>query len=836
MKAETSHTTLLEHLHELALDLHWTWNHATDKIWRLLDADLWELTHNPMIVLQTVSYDRIHEVLHDPLVSEIVEELVEHKRQRALTPAWFQNTFPASPLTHVAFFSMEFMLSEALPIYSGGLGNVSGDLLKTASDLGLPLTGVGLLYQQGYPRQVIYPDGSQQYVSPYNDPGQLPVMAMRKNNGEWLRIELQMPGYSIWLRTWTVQVGRVSLLLLDSNDPANLPVFRGLTAELYGGDAEMRLMQEIILGIGGWRLLQMAGRQPEVCHLNEGHSAFVILERARTYMNQYRLSFDEALSITRSGNIFTTHTAVGAGFDAFPKEMIKKYLGAYVQDELKISMDDFLSLGRENPGNDKEPFNTGFLALRGSNRVNAVSRLHEKISRRLFAPLFSRWPLAEVPVSHVTNGVHMASWDSPEADKLWTETCGKDRWLGSLDMLENNIRAVPLDRIWSFRNAEKQNFIDYLRRRYTRQQATAGADAETVKKAGEIFKPDVLTLGFARRFTGYKRPNLLLQHSDRLRRILSNSERPVQLVIAGKAHPGDVAGRELIRQWVRFIHSLNENGNIIFLSDYDMLLTEQLVVGVDVWLNTPKRPWEACGTSGMKILVNGGLNFSERDGWWDEAYAPELGWTFFQPFANGERPLPDVMEATRLYDILEYEIIPEYYQRNENGLPEKWASRIRESMAQLTPKYSSVRSLQQYVQQYYLPATDEFLNRSANENKTGRQLHAWIQKVKENWPTLTFENMQVNTTGNEHVFSVSISARNFQPDDISVEIFADALGDEQPFIQSMELITGASRNDTLHYRAAVQAQRPASDFTPRVRPNDKDLAIPLECACILWYR
>ena len=610
----------------LALDMRWSWNHATDGVWRTLDPILWELTQNPWVVLQTVSRDQLERVLADPGFRKNIDDLLHATRQAAETPAWFQHTHPRAPLTSVAYFSMEFMLSEALPIYSGGLGNVAGDQLKAASDLGVPVIGVGLLYQQGYFRQVIDNEGAQQALYPYNDPGQLPITPLRAPNGEWVRLEIELPGYSVWLRAWQVQAGRVKLYLLDSNDAANFPAHRGITSELYGGGPEVRLKQELLLGIGGWRLLSALGIKPEVCHLNEGHAAFAVLERARSFMEDSGQPFDVALAVTRAGNVFTTHTPVAAGFDRFAPALIEQYLGAYAEKKLGITRHELLAMGRQNPNDPSEPFNMAYLAIRGSGAVNGVSRLHGEVSRHLFAPLFPHWPEADVPVGHVTNGVHMPTWDSAAADDLWTDACGKDRWLKPTDNLEQDIRRISDARLWQFRTAASTSLIDYARQRLARHYAAAGASSETVEEMRHLFDPHVLTLGFARRFATYKRPNLLLHDPERLLRLLSNPQRPVQLILAGKAHPADAAGQALIQQWVHFIRQPEVRPHAIFLSDYDMQLTERLVQGVDVWLNTPRRPWEACGTSGMKVLVNGGINLSELDGWWAEAYIPEVGW------------------------------------------------------------------------------------------------------------------------------------------------------------------------------------------------------------------
>ena len=702
-------------LAELALDIRWSWNHAADEIWKQLDLPLWDLTHNAWVLLQTVSRDQLTRTLSEPEFRKKVDRLVQRKRYLAEAPAWFQKSHSGSPLTCAAYFSMEFMLSESLPIYAGGLGNVAGDQLKTASDLGVPMVAVGLLYQQGYFCQVIDKDGSQQALYPYNDPGQLPITPVRQSNGEWLRLKLDLPGYPVWLRAWQVHVGRVKLYLLDSNDLANFPAHRGITSELYGGGPELRLQQEIVLGIGGWRLLHELGIQPEVCHLNEGHAAFAILERARTFMNETGQPFEVALAITRAGNLFTTHTAVAAGFDRFAPALIEQYLAGYAEQKLGITLHDLLALGRQNPNDESESFNMAYLAIHGSGAVNGVSRLHGKVSRHLFEPLFPHWPENEVPIGHVTNGVHMPSWDSAAADDLWTEACGKDRWLGTTETLEQDIRRVSDSRLWQFRNVARKSLVEYARERLSKQLTASGASHEEVEGVKHLFSPNALTLGFARRFATYKRPNLLLHDPERLLRLLTNPERPVQLILAGKAHPEDRAGQALIHEWIRFIRQPETRPHVVFLSDYDMLLTEHLVQGVDVWINTPRRPWEASGTSGMKVLVNGGINLSELDGWWAEAYAPDVGWALGDGHDHGEDPAWDAVEANALYDLLEREVIPEFYARNESGIPTAWVKRMRESMARLTPRFSANRAVREYTEQHYLPAALAYRERAAKK-------------------------------------------------------------------------------------------------------------------------
>ena len=825
-----------ESLAELALDVRWSWNHAGDDVWQQLEPTLWNLTHNPWLVLQTVSRERLEHTLANPDFCRKVEQLVGERRRAATTSAWFQQQHPKAPLTCVAYFSMEFMLSEALPIYSGGLGNVAGDQLKAASDLGVPVVGVGLLYQQGYFRQVIDRDGTQQALFPYNDPGQLPITPLREANGEWLRLEIKLPGHSVWLRAWQVQVGRIKLYLLDSNDAANFPAHRGITSELYGGGPELRLKQELVLGIGGWRLLKTLGIQPEVCHLNEGHAAFAVLERARNFMEENGQPFDVALAVTRAGNLFTTHTAVPAGFDRFDPMLIEQYLDVYA-GRLGLSLHDLMALGRLNPDDLSESFNMAYLAVRGSGAVNGVSRLHGKVSRRIFSPLFPRWPEEEVPVGHVTNGVHMPSWDSAGADKLWTENCGKNRWLGRLETLECDIRRVPDARLWQMRTESRRSLIEFARERLSRQLATVGAPVGAIERAKQLFDPDVLTLGFARRFATYKRPNLLLHDPDRLLRLLTNPERPVQLIIAGKAHPADGPGQALIRQWIQFIRRTEARGRVIFLSDYDMLLTEHLVRGVDVWLNTPRRPWEACGTSGMKVLVNGGLNLSELDGWWAEAYTPEVGWALGDGREHDSDPAWDAAEAVALYDLLEREVVPEFYSRDLNGIPVAWVARMRESMARLTPRFSANRAVRDYTEQYYLPAAAAYLTRAATRGEPGVRLVNWRRALEEKWPGLHLGRVKVETNGGKHTFEVELQLNGLNPDAVRVELYADGNDGHVPVRKEMTRVRQPAAPDGSGiYRATVPAERPVTDYTPRVVPQFSGVAVPLEAGQILWQK
>ncbi len=827
----------LDSLTKLALDLRWSWNHGADEVWRQLDPELWERTQNPWGVLQTVTQVQRKQALTDPIFLKKVDSLVVARHQEANALTWFQQHHSQSPLTCIAYFSMEFMLSEALPIYSGGLGNVAGDQLKAASDLGVPVVGIGLLYQQGYFRQVIDKEGSQQALYPINDPTQLPITPLLKPDGELLRLEIALPGYTVWLKAWQVTVGRVKLYLLDSNDAANIPAHRGITSELYGGGPELRLQQEIILGIGGWRLLAALGIDPEVCHLNEGHAAFAVLERARSFAEKTKQTFEVALTATRAGNLFTTHTAVAAGFDLFSPALIEQYLGSYVEKKLGLTLRDFMAMGRHNPNDPSEPFNMAYLAVRGSGAVSGVSRLHGEVSRHILGPLFAQWPTVEVPVGYVTNGVHMPSWDSVEADNLWTEACGKDRWLGTMETLEKNIRTVSDAKLWQFRTDAGTSLLTYIRARLSRQLIASGAAPDAVNEAKKIFDPNVLTLGFARRFATYKRPNLLLHDPERLLRLLTNPERPVQLILAGKAHPADEAGKSLIQQWIQFIRRPEVRSQVIFLSDYDMLLAERLVQGVDVWINTPARPWEACGTSGMKVLVNGGINLSELDGWWAEAYTPEVGWALGDGKEHGNDPAWNATEAGTLYDLLEQEVIPAFYTRDTNDIPVAWVKRMRESMAKLTPRFSTNRAVREYTEKHYLPRAIAFHSRTAKKGAIGKHMVEWQHNLEQKWTTLRFGELRVETSGKEHTFEVAVHFDRLDPKDVRVELFADGIGDSDPVKHEMKRISVKADSRGGHlYRANVSAVRSVSDYTPRVIPFFDGVAVPLEESHILWQR
>jgi starch phosphorylase len=639
----------------------------------------------------------------------------------------------------------------------------------------------------------------------------------------------------VWVRAWQAQVGRLKLYLLDLNDPENPPIVRGITNELYGGGLELRITQEIVLGIGGWRLLRRLGLTPEVCHLNEGHAAFAILERSLDFMRETGQTFDVALQVTRAGNLFTTHTPVAAGFDRFPPDLVRQHLGNYAESQLGLPFRDLMALGRQNPDNDQELFNMAYLAIRGSGAVNGVSQLHGKVSRSIFQPLFPRWSQDEVPIGHVTNGIHVPTWDSQGADELWTRHCGKERWLGETNQVEEAIRGVPDQELWAMRQTSRKTLVEYARKRYARQLAESGASPEQIAQAGEILDPEVLTLGFARRFAPYKRPTLLLHDPERLIQLLTDPQRPVQLLIAGKAHPADGAGQEMIRQWVQFTRRPEVQGRVVFLSDYDMLLTEQFVGGVDVWVNNPRRPWEACGTSGMKVLVNGGLNLSELDGWWVEAYSHQVGWALGDGQEHGGDPNWDAAEATALYSILESDVIPIFYTRNADGLPVDWLAKVRASMTTLTARFSANRAIRQYTNEYYLPRAAAYEARRQNQSAFGIRLTNWRRMLEKEWNSLSFGNLQRETRHGQHYFRVEVIFGGVDPQAVQVELFAagpEGRAWRQPMARGDKL---PDREGGYLFTAQVPATRPSGDFTPRLIPYFPGTAVPLEIPLILWH-
>jgi starch phosphorylase len=825
----------LEGLAELAFDLRWNARHSAAALWRAVDPALWEATENPVLIAESISRARLEALAADGNFTDALRAELEARAQYLKAPTWVDRTCESDALGRIAYFSMEYGIAEALPIYSGGLGLLAGDHLKAASDLGLPLVAVGLLYQQGYFRQSVDAEGTQLAAYPFNDPLWLPVTPVRDSAGEWLCVEIELPGHSAYLRAWQAQVGRVSLYLLDSNDPRNDPRDRGITAELYGGGPEQRIRQELVLGIGGWRLLETLGLRCEVLHLNEGHAAFAVLERARTAMTEARLEFAAALRLTRAGNLFTTHTPVPAGFDRFEPRLIGQYLGHYAET-LGLKLDELLALGRKDSSSLDEPFNMALLALRGSGAANGVSRLHGEVSRRIFAPLFPGVPLPEVPIGSVTNGVHVPSWASEAADRLWTEACGEAHWRGDLATLESDFRDIKDEALWSLRCEARRRLVAWVRKRHQRQIAARGASPEQIAAQAQILDPDSLTLGFARRFATYKRPNLLLTDPDRLERLLTDPRRPVQIVIAGKAHPQDEGGKQLVHALSAFLRRPAVRQRAVFVEDYDMTVAKQLVQGVDLWINTPRRPWEASGTSGMKVLVNGGLNLSELDGWWAEACQSEVGWALGDGAEHGEDPEWDRQEAETLYSLLEQEVIPAYYERDAQGLPQVWLARMRESMALLTGCFSTNRMVREYTETYYLAAAKIYRVRRADRSALAHEMEDWLAHTHQHWGQVRIAEVRREHSGDRVHVSAQVYLDELDPDGIGVELYADPAepGRVPERISMRRGRALPAAGVAYEYEVDIPLQRPAEHYSVRALPLHPDLLWPLETGLVCW--
>jgi starch phosphorylase len=818
----------------LACNLRWAWNHAADRVWEALNAEVWHQTGNPILVLQNTPRSRLDELAHDAEFVERVRRLDRGEAEYLSRPSWFQGACTIAPPPVIAYFSMEYGLTDALPLYSGGLGVLAGDHLKTASDLGVPLVAVGLFYREGYFRQMLDTDGRQVEIYAVNARESLPVQLMTDTEGMPLRVTIALPGRDLRLRVWQVSVGRVQLYLLDSDDPLNSPVDRGITAKLYAGDGEARLMQEIVLGLGGWRALEALGVEVDVLHLNEGHAALATIDRTRAFAEARGCGFFTALWATRGGNVFTTHTPVAAAFDTFPVPLVQKYGVGYAR-QCGIAPEQLLGLGRANPGDSSEPFNMAYLAARTCARVNGVSELHGRVSRRIFAPLFPRWPEPEVPVTHVTNAVHVPSWDSPWADHLWTEAAGKERWLGAPERLPQALAQLSDAQLWDFRGMERRDLVDYARRRLQRQLSQRGGREESTAIARGALDPNVLTLGFARRFTEYKRPTMLLAQPERLVRLLTDPARPVQIIIAGKAHPRDELGRTFVHQWAEFVRRPDVRSRAVFLEDYDMALAEQLVQGVDVWINTPRRPWEASGTSGMKVLVNGGLNLSELDGWWAEAYSPEVGWAIGDSREHFE-PGWDAVETEQLYALLEQQVVPEFYDRDADGIPGAWVARIRASLSRLTPRFSSNRMLADYLERLYLPATASYRRRIADDLHVASELRQWLRELRREWAEIHWGNLDVEASGDRLLFRVQVYLGAIRPESVAVELYAEPRADAAPERYAMrrdQPLAGAAGG--WRYVAEVPAGRPAAEYTPRLVPSHPEAMVPSEAPQIRWF-
>lgn len=822
----------LEALPVLAMNLRWTWSHAADRLWQALAPEIWSATRNPWLILQVVPQARLEQCARDAAILDQVAQLEAMRTQYLSQETWCsQCGLPRPPLT--AYFCLEFGVAEALPLYAGGLGVLAGDMLKTASDLGIPMVGIGLLYSGGYFRQSLDVDGNQRELFPPNATEFLPIAPALDRQGTQLTIALALPGRALTIRAWQAQVGRVPLFLLDCNDTRNSPTDRGITASLYPAGLETRFIQQLVLGVGGWRVLGGLGYSPEVCHFNEGHSALAAFERSCALARRLKIGFEEALWACRPGNVFTTHTPVAAAFDAFPPELVLRYMRPLLVDA-GIDEQAFLTLGRGSEGRAAGSFVPALLALRASGRINAVSRVHGEVSRQLFLPLFPRRPVHEVPVGHITNGVHVPSWDSAWADEVWTRACGKQRWQGALEEMSSFIERLDDRLLWDLRNNQRRDLVGYARQRLARQIGQRGQDGKPLEAAAQALDPNALTLGFARRFTDYKRPNLLLRDPRRLERLLTDAGRPVQLIIAGKAHPQDAGGKAMIRDWVRFAQQPAMRSRVIFLEDYDIDLAQQLVQGIDVWINTPRRPWEACGTSGMKVLVNGGLNLSELDGWWADAYSPKVGWGLLAGPANGGAAY-DADEAEALYRLLEQEVVPAFYERGPDGIAHLWVAMVRDSMAELAPRFSSNRMLREYFQTAYCPAATGFARRTADGASLARELRAWAEALESRWSQIRLSNLDCRISSNRLRFSVQVYLGEVPENSVSVELYANPNPGEEDFASvRMERSGQIGGANAYLYIAEVATQRDPGDFTPRVVPFHPDARVPLELNLVSW--
>ena len=823
----------LEGLFELALDLRWNKRLIYDQLWERLDPEAWERTHNPYMILQNISQERLEEAAEDKNFKEVLNLWLQRRKTALEGQNWFEENGYSKLVGTVAYFSMEFGLSEALPIYSGGLGILAGDYLKTASDMGVPAIGVGLLYQQGYFRQILGRDFSQIEAFPYNDPMSLPVFPASKPDGSWLRIKFKLPGRSIFIRVWEARVGRAKLYLLDSNDPLNSSWDRAITANLYDPGKERRLIQEIILGFGGWMALEELGIDPDICHLNEGHAAFAVIARAYSFMRKAGVPISVALWATRAGNIFTTHTPVAAGFDSFEPDLIEQYAKMYA-DLVGASLDDLPSLGRVEQERSRSPLNMAVLATRGSFQVNGVSKLHAEVSRKIFQPLYPRWPKWEVPVTHVTNGVHLPSWMSVAAYTIWNKISNDKRLLEESSLDQEDMSQISDRDLWDFRSQARISLVDYVRSRLVRQMEEHAADEVSIRKAKQALDPNALTIGFARRFAPYKRPTLLLKDKERLSRMLQDKNRPLQLIIAGKAHPNDEEGQRLVQEMARFAMRPEISDRIVFLEDYDIALAQKLEPGVDLWINVPRRPMEACGTSGMKVLANGGLNLSELDGWWDEAYNPEVGFALGDGKEHDEAWDSD--EAEQLYNMLESQILPEFFNRDQEGIPRAWIKRMRASMSQLTLRFSSYRMMRDYVEKMYLPSASAYRRRIENGAMLATELDSWEKELAANWGHLHFGSASSSRESNSWVFQVQVYLGKMKPEMIRVELYAEPLEGDMPVRVIMERKGPiAEENNGFLYECKVTGDRPSGDYTPRIIPHHPEASIPMEASLILWH-
>jgi len=832
---------------EIAHNLWWTWHGNARDLFRRLDPVGWEKCyHNPVAMLGGIEQQRLEEMAGDEgFLAQLLRIHAELKSYLS-QPGWYPKTYGAAQTPLVAYFSTEFGISECLPLYSGGLGVLSGDHLKSASDLDIPLVGVGLLYQQGYFRQRLNADGWQLELFPRNDFHNMPIELVRSEDGAPVTIELDMPGRVMYVQAWLARVGRIRLYLLDTNVSENSPEDRHITAQLYGGDQETRIRQELVLGVGGVRMLRALGHEPKTYHMNEGHSAFLSLERARFLMAEKGVSFDEAREAVVASNVFTTHTPVPAGNDAFEPWLIDKYF-SWCWQQLGLEREEFLALGRQEPANKEEPMSLTVLALKLSSFRNGVSKLHGSVSRKLWANVWPSVPVNELPITSITNGIHTRSWISHDLATLY------DRYLGpgwhekpADESVWKAVERIPDTEIWRTHERRRERLVAFARRRLVEQSARRGAGAAELAAAREVLEPETLTIGFARRFATYKRASLILTDMERFAALVNHPERPIQFIFAGKAHPRDNPGKDLIRQIIHTAREEKYRRSLLFLADYDMNIARYLVQGVDVWLNTPLRPMEASGTSGMKVAANGGLNLSILDGWWAEGYDPAVGWAIGSGESFDDLEYQNAVESQALYDLLEKEVIPLFYDRGPDHLPRGWIAKMKAAMSRLAPIFNTNRMVRQYAETAYVPASKGWDVLTTNDLEQARALSRWKRRLAEHFEQVRIESvndgMDANGggafVGKDIRVEAVVHLANLSPDDVRVELYYGGL-DEDGQLNEGRPVPMEQAGDEGDSRVRYQCNMPCTlsgltGYTVRVLPRHALLHRPLDMAMIRW--
>jgi starch phosphorylase len=832
----------LEYLRELAFNLHWTWDHETIDLFRRLDRDLWEQCyHNPVLLLGNISQERLRAVAADDGFVAHMERVYRDLTEYMQAETWYQKRYGEPKTPRIAYFSAEFGITESLPNYSGGLGVLSGDHIKSASELGLPLIGVGLLYQQGYFRQYLNTDGWQQESYPVNDFYNLPLTLERREDGSPVTVTVDLPGRAVTIQIWRLQVGRVPLYLLDTNVPQNSREDQDITDALYGGGVEMRIKQEIVMGIGGIRALDALGLYPDVCHMNEGHSAFLGLERIRALMSRHGLTFEEAREAASAGNVFTTHTPVPAGIDIFPAHLVETYFRQYYP-ALGLTRDQFLALGRENPQDPSQGFNMAVLAIRLTSLVNGVSQLHGAVARQMWQSMWPAVPVDEIPIEAITNGIHARSWISHDMAGLFDRYLGP-RWIAepANQGVWERVERIPDEELWRTHERRRERLVAFARRRLRTQLERRGVSPSEVSQAAEVLDPDALTIGFARRFATYKRATLLFHDTERLARLLNDPERPVQILFAGKAHPRDDDGKAFIKEIIHQASREEFRNQIVFIEDYDMNVARYLVEGVDVWLNTPRRPREASGTSGMKATANGVLNLSILDGWWAEAYTPELGWSIGRGEEYEDLDYQDAVESAALYNVLEKDVVPLFYTRGRDGLPRGWIAKMKASMRTLCAFFNTNRMVREYTESFYLPAVQRFWHLMEQEGAHARALAAWKRRMYQNWPKIRIGEVKADAdalrVGDVLHVHAQVYLGDLTAEDVQVELYQGML-DESGGIPQGAPITmqpQKEKDGLFTFTGSIPCFNSGRfGYAVRVLPHHEDLVHPYEPELILW--